>query len=307
MNRTILQGDVLDCLDKLSDQSIQSVVTSVPFFGVRDYKVSGQWGLEKDLGMYHDRMNQLMDKLRRVLKRDGTVWIEIGDKRVDNSWLGIPETFMVDQIRKGWGIVSKPIWQKPNAFPLSTQRMFSPKYTNFYGFSKNPNYYFNLDAVKVTPKTPSKKFNVRVRDTDKEKFLQKATRKEKDKRQNTTLGSDGRPLGHYEGFNGRYDHEKVQMNGKNPGDFWGDDIFKIPVKPFKGINHYAIFPEAIPERLVRVSCPENQTILDPFMGSGTTGVVCERQNRNWIGIELKKEFCEFAIKRIGVGKIIESS
>ena len=304
MNRTILHGDVLDCLDKIADQSIDSVVTSVPFFGVRDYKVSGQWGLEKDLGMYHQRMNQLMKKIRRVLKKTGSVWIEIGDKRLDNSWLAIPETFMVDQIRDGWGIISKPIWMKPNAFPLSTKRMFSPKYTNFYGFSKSSDFYFDLDSVRVEPKTQSKKFNARVRDTNKDKFLQKATRKEKDKRQNTTLGGDGKPLGHYEGFNGRYDHEKIVNNGKNPGDFWDVDIFKISVKPFKGIEHYAIFPEAIPARLVSVSCPINGVILDPFMGSGTTGTVCEKLHRNWIGIELKKEFCEFAIKRIGVGIII---
>lgn len=303
LNRVILHGDVLECLDKIPDNCVNSIVTSVPFFGVRDYKVSGQWGLEKDLGMYLDRMNMLMDKLRRVLHPQGSAWIEIGDKRLDNGWLAIPETFMTNQVRRGWGIISKPIWQKPNAFPLSTKRMFSPKYTNFYGFSKNSNYYFDLESVKVPPKTQSKTFNVRVRDTDKPKFLQKATRKELEKRQDMTLGGNGKPLGHYDGFNGRYDHDKIVSNGKNPGDFWDSDIFKIPVKPFKGIDHYATFPEAIPARLVSVSCPPDGTVLDPFMGSGTTGIVCEKLNRKWIGIELKKEFCDFAVGRIGVGVV----
>jgi len=306
----IMIGDVLDKIKKIPDQSINSVITSVPFFGVRDYGISGQWGLEKDLGSYLDRMNQFMNQVRRVLKQDGTAWIEIGDKRLNNSWLGIPEEFL-HNTKKNFNIVSKPIWYKRNGFPLSTQIMFSPKYTNLYGFSKSKDYYFNLDAVKIPALTQSKPFNARVRDTNKGKFLQKATdeeiknhNKKGEKKQDNVLGDNGKPKLHYKEFNKRYDHSKILKNGKNPSDFidMDCDIFDITVRPLKEIEHYATFPEELAKRLVLVSCPEDGIVLDPFMGAGTVGLVCEKLNRNWLGIELKKEYVEFALKRIGDSK-----
>lgn len=294
----ILVGDVLEKLSIIPEFSIDCVVTSVPFFGVRDYKIDGQWGLEKNIGTYLDRINLMMAKIWRILKPTGSAWIEIGDKRDKNGWLGIPEEFATNQRRRGWGIISKPIWYKRNAMPLSTKKMYSPKYTNIYGFSKNEKYYFDLDAVRIPPITKSKPFNVRVRDTDKPKFLQKASAKET--RQEQTLGANGKSLGHYSGFNKRYDHEKIVQKGKNPGD-----LFDITVKPFKGLDHYATFPPELPERIIKACCPKGGIVLDPFMGSGTTGMVCEQLNRRWIGIELKKEFAEYAITtRIGKGKLV---
>ena len=302
----ILVGDVLDKLKEIPESSVDCIVTSVPFFGVRDYKVDGQWGLEKDLGTYLDRMNIMMAKLWRILKSTGSAWIEIGDKRDKNGWLGIPEEFATNQRRRGWGIISKPIWYKRNAMPLSSKRMFSPKYTNIYGFSKSEKFYFDLQSVKIPAITKSKPFNVRVRDTDKPKFLQKAS--EKETRQEQTVGSDGKSLGHYSGFNKRYDHDKIVKSGKNPGDYldFEEPIFDITVKPFKGLEHYATFPPELPERLIKSCCPEGGIVLDPFMGSGTTGLVCEQLKRRWIGIELKKEFAEFAISRIGNGSLGKS-
>lgn len=304
--KTILLGDVIEKLKMIPDGVVDSVVTSVPFFGVRDYGVDGQWGLEKDVLMYIERMNLFMAKLWRVLKPKGTAWIEIGDKRIDNSWFGIPELFFVNQRKRGWKVVSKPIWYKRNAFPLSSKNMFSPKYTNIYGFAKTNHSYFDLDSVRVEPKTKLVPFNARTRDTNKGKFLQKETRKEKSRKQDNTKGLDGKPLEHYKGFNGRYDHEKIMKQGKNPGDFidMDVDILDITVKPLKDVEHYATFPTELAERLIKVSCPKDGLVLDPFMGAGTTGLVAEKLGRNWIGIEIKKEYADYAINRIGTGKII---
>lgn len=303
----ILVGDVISRLGEIPTETIDSVVTSVPFFGVRDYGVYGQWGLEKDVGMYQDRMSEFMREIKRVLKPEATAWIEIGDKRFNNSWMGIPEEFLVNQKKQGFNIVSKPIWYKRNGFPLSTKIMFSPKYTNIYGFSKSSKIYFDLDAVKIPAKTVSKPFNARVRDTDKGKFLQKATQEEKEnhnskgeKKQDNVIDGTGKQKGNYKGFNGRYDHEKILKNGKNPSDFidMECDVFDITVKPLKGIEHYATFPEALAERLIKVSCPKNGIVLDPFMGAGTVALVANKLKRKWLGIELKPEFVYFAYKRI---------
>lgn len=305
MNKIILHGDVLDQLKLIPDQHVDSIVTSVPFFGVRDYGVDGQWGLEKDILMYMDRMNVLMASLWRVLKRTGTAWIEIGDKRIDNSWFGIPELFFTNTRKRGWKSVSKLIWYKRNAFPLSSKNMFSPKYTNIYGFAKEAKYFFDLDAVRVPVKTPSKPFNARTRDTDKGKFLQKETRKEKSRKQDNTKGLDGKPLLHYLGFNDRYDHTALTKKGKNPGDFIDidSDIFDITVKSLKDIEHYATFPPDLAERMIKASTPKGGKVLDPFMGSGTVGAVAESLGMDWLGIELKEEFAKYAINRIGTGEI----
>ncbi len=300
-------GDVLDNLGSIDSETIDSVVTSVPFFGVRDYGVNGQWGLEKELASYLDKMNSFMIEVKRVLKNNGTAWIEIGDKRKNNSWLGIPEQFLVNQKKQGFNIVSKPIWYKRNGFPLSTKIMFSPKYTNIYGFSKSSDIYFDLDAVKVPAKTSSKPFNARVRDTNKGKFLQKATVEEQnnhnkkgERKQDRVKDENGNDKSNYKGFNGRYDHEKILKNGKNPSDFisMDCDVFDITVKPLKGIEHYATFPEELAERLIKVSCPKDGVVLDPFMGAGTVALVANKLGRKWIGIEIKQEYISFAYKRL---------
>jgi len=307
-NRQILQGDVLENLNKLPSGHYNCIITSPPYGGaIRDYAIDGQWGLEKDPFVYLDRLRNLMDKLWRVLRKDGIAWINIGDSIVKEGWFGFPERFFVNCLDAGWKSVTKPIWFKRNAMPLSTKKRFSPKYEPIYGFAKSDDYYFNLDEVRVPVLTEVKQsFNFRVREGKKDRLAKKygkyqytATNKEKDshdnlgvKKQNSTLGGDGKPKGHYEGFNGRYDHEKVSANGKNPGD-----IFDITVKPFKGA-HFATFPVEIPELFIRCSCPENGWVLDPFFGSGTVGLVAEQLNRNWTGIELKHTYIEIAKDRI---------
>lgn len=313
----ILQGDVLDHLKKLQPGQIDCVIFSPPFYDARDYGVDGQWGLEKDSGMYLDRMAQLMRHLWRVIKHQGTVWVEIGDKTDESgSWQCLPEEFLQICRMQGWIVVSKVIWFKRNAMPLSTKKRWSPKYTFVYGFAKSKEWYFDLDAARIPPKTKSSKFNLRVREAKNGRLEKKygrtysATEEEKQlydksgiRKQDRTPGPDGKPLGHYEGFNGRYDHGKIEKQGKNPGDFWEfmeeypNDIFDITVKKNPDF-HYATFPVDLPERIIRACCPSGGTVLDPFMGSGTTAIAAEEVGRNWLGIELSAENVAKAMKRI---------
>lgn len=309
-NRIILQGDVLENLAKLPAGHYNTVITSPPYGGaIRDYAIDGQWGLEKDPMMYLDKMKLFMKAIWRVLRKDGIAWINIGDAKVSEGWYGFPERFYVNCLDAGWYSVNKTIWFKRNAMPLSTKKMFSPKYEPIYGFYKSEDYYFNLDEVRVPVLTEVKQsFNFRVREGKKGRLAKKygkyqytASETEKKshdnlgvKKQDATLGGDGKPKGHYDGFNGRYDHSKVAEQGKNPGD-----VFDITVKPFKGA-HFATFPIEIPELFIRCSCPPNGWVLDPFFGSGTVGLVAEQLNRNWTGIELKEEYIKLARERIGV-------
>lgn len=199
---------------------------------------------------------------------------------------------------------------------LSTQKRFTPRYENIYGFTKSDDYYFNLDAVRIARKTDRKPLNLRVREAKKDTLTKKygikynATPEEMlnhtvdgVKKQDVTLGGDGKPKAIYKEFNKRY-KEKVESGklnplGKNPGDMFDflDDIFDITVRAYKDA-HFATFPEALPDILIKASCPSGGWILDPFFGSGTVGLVADKLQRNWIGIELKPEYIELAKRRL---------
>ena len=291
---------------------------SPPFFDVRNYGIDGQWGIERDYKFYLARLDNMMKKIWRVLHPTGSFWVELGDSinQQNGSWYGIPAEFEVNCKKQGWLIISKPIWYKRNAMPLSTKKRFSPKYTNIIGLAKSKDWYFDLDKIRVEPLTQPKnnKFNLRVREGKKgtleKKFGNKysATDQEKEshdingvKKQDTTLGGNGKPRNHYKGFNKRYDHEKILKKGKNPGDFFSfeDDIFDITVKSGE-IEHYATFPPELPERIIKACCPPGGWVLDPFMGSGTVGLVAEQLKLNWIGIELNPKYIKIAKERIGI-------
>lgn len=338
---TIFQGDVLQRLKRIPSSKINCVVTSPPYFAVRDYGIDGQWGLEKDVWMYLDRLSELMKSLWRVLRNDGIVWVNLGDSIVNEGWFGFPEFFFTNCRRSGWRSVSKPIWWKRNAMPSSTQKRLTPRYENIYGFAKTDDYYFNLDPIRV-PLTSVKTqpYNLRVREAKKGKLSKKygtkytASKEEIEshdtsgvKKQDVTIGGDGKVKANYKGFNGRWkktlsqlespadrgqrvkgihrnrsagdygpgNEYQVNLKGKNPGD-----ILDITVKPFPEA-HFATFPPDIPEFFIKCSCPEDGWVLDPFMGSGTVGLVAQRLKRNWIGIDLKEEYIELAKRRISLG------
>ena len=284
MNREILHGDVLDKLATISDETIDVIISSPPFWSLRDYSVEGQIGLEPDFHDYLNTMQKVMDGLKRVLKPTGTCWINLGDtynssgsssnhprywdgreKNIDGgikqvsksvetkSLLGIPQRFMINCIDNGWICRNDIVWSKVNAMPSSVKDRFSNKHERIFFFSKNKRYYFDLDAVRVPSKTASKPFNVRVRDSDTNRFLQGATDSEK---QNHNGKGE---------YNGKASKEYLQKwiknedsihgtnannrKGKNPGD-----IFQINPKPFPEA-HFATFPLELPLKILKCACP----------------------------------------------------
>ena len=284
MNREILHGDVLDKLAAISDETIDVIISSPPYWGLRDYSVEGQIGLEPDFHDYLNTMQKVMDGLKRVLKPTGTCWINLGDtynssgsssnhprywdgreKNIDGgikqvsksvetkSLLGIPQRFMINCIDNGWICRNDIVWSKVNAMPSSVKDRFSNKHERIFFFSKNKRYYFDLDAVRVPSKTASKPFNVRVRDSDTNRFLQGATDSEK---QNHNGKGE---------YNGKASKEYLQKwiknedsihgtnannpKGKNPGD-----IFQINPKPFPEA-HFATFPLELPLKILKCACP----------------------------------------------------
>lgn len=245
MNRNILYGDVLDKLKEIPDGIIDCIISSPPYWGLRDYGVDGQLGLESDFKDYLKKMSDIMVQLKRVLKSTGTCWINLGDcygshrsnedslstiakvggkqeqdplKGYTKSRIGIPERFYINCIDDGWIARNHIPWYKSNSMPSSVKDRFSNKWESIFFFAKNQKYYFNLDAVREKTITESKPFNVRVRDSKRGLVQEKLTggmSEEEDKnynksgelKQDNTKGADGKPIPTYEGFNVRWNNK----------------------------------------------------------------------------------------------------
>lgn len=271
LHRKILIGDVLEKIKEIPDESIDVIISSPPYWGLRDYGAEGQWGLEKDFNEYLDKLDKLMDECKRVLKTTGTCWINLGDtystvsggmkdlkagrkkqygkvnytdKGKDNAYsvdqakmynklqsksrVGIPERFYIRCIDKGWIARNHIPWIKANSMPSSVKDRFTNKWESVFFFAKNQKYYFDLDAVRIKPKTEvkPKPFNRRIRDAKRlEEMNQQgaivgAEMSEQEKmntdklgnKQDNTLGADGKPKANYKGFNARW-QEKMNVTG----------------------------------------------------------------------------------------------
>ena len=361
-NRTIYQGDVIEQLKLFPDASIDTVIDSPPYWGLRDYGIEGQWGLEDDFHDYLDKLQLMMNELKRIIKPTGSVWINLGDTygggvggsqeqsfqrikgietnkyperkkkyhTMKKSLHAIPERFYIGSIDNGWKARNHIPWVKMNHMPESVKDRFTKMWESLFFFVKSEKYYFNLDAVREKSLTQTTPFNVRIREAKKGAGQLKLGESPKawkaseaelethnskgERKQDNTLGADGKPKANYKGFNERWQNKAQDQytkrvlderengaqhdnplgnpNGKNPGD-----VFFINPKPFKEA-HFATFPEDLPLKILRCACPPGGFVLDPFFGAGTVGVAAEKLGLNWVGIELNPEYVKIARKRL---------
>lgn len=304
MVNEILHGDSLEVLKTLPDKSINCCVTSPPYWGMRDYGVDGQLGLEPSPEEYVDKLVAIFCEVKRVLRDDGTLWLNLGDTYVHNSrgecgstdtkqlsnkgsvfstdvkWsfslkqknlIGIPWRVALALQADDWYLRSDIIWHKPNPMPESVRDRPTKSHEYIFLLSKSPKYYYDQNAIR-------------------EPYTDKINRWGGNYIRNVKNDSDwdkntGQPL-----------HRKRNMRpnpkGKNKRTVW-----KVATKPFKGA-HFAAFPPDLIRPCVLAGCPENGIVLDPFFGAGTTGMVAIAHNRNYLGIELNKEYIEIAKTRI---------
>ena len=335
MNRTIFQGDVLEKLAEMESESIDCIISSPPYWGLRDYGVGGQLGLEPDFRDYLKTMNDIMVQLKRVLKNTGTCWINLGDTFGYNSGksrYGIPERFYINCIDDGWIARNHIPWYKANSMPSSVKDRFTNKWESIFFFAKQQKYYFDLDSVREQLLgKESKPFNVRVRDSPKGKYgsLFSATKEEitnhnskgerkegkADWDEKTTLklkdhyDNNGNCLGcgkHFtkhavteraQGSENRDERQKVDYVWCNAKGKNPGDVFFINPKPFPEA-HFATFPVDLPTKILKCACPKDGIVLDPFLGSGTVGIAAEQLGLKWCGIELNEEYITLARKRL---------
>lgn len=295
---TIYNEPCLDTLSRMDDGSIDCVITSPPYWQLRDYGYKGQWGLEKTFGGYLNNLWSMMDEIHRVLKPSGTCWVNLGDtygtqsggmrnamsqntgvkpesfgkgisktKSIHKSLLLIPHRFAIGCIERGWIVRNDCIWAKRNGMPESVTDRFSKKHEYFFFMVKSEEYFFDLDSIK--DKTISFDFNLRDRDTTKLNNTPGRTKMAGLKQNNYSV--------------------------KNPGSV--SDFWDIPTKP-SSEKHYASYNDSLLVKPVLGGCPKGGVIYDPFMGTGSTAEVALRSGRNFIGSEMSVEYCKIANRRI---------
>ena len=277
LQNTVLCGDALEMLKRLPDEYVQMCVTSPPYYGLRDYGAEGQIGCEQTPFEYIDRLTEIFREVRRVLKSNGTLWLNIADSyagsgkgvwskslaerpkskqtyhslntdenaALPKKWDGIKEKDMIGipwqlafALRAdGWYLRSDIIWQKPNCLPEAVKDRPTKSYEHIFLLSKSPHYYYDTAAISE-PVAPV----------------------------------------------------TVERNKR--------DVWSVSTNSHRGYGHFAMYPERLIEPCILAGSPEQGLVLDPFFGSGTTGAVCKRLSRRYLGIELNPEYCETAKTRI---------
>lgn len=312
MSIRILTGDCRDALKTLPDASVHCVVTSPPYFGLRDYGVAGQIGLEESPDAYVARLVEAFGEVRRVLREDGTLWLNLGDSyagggghfpnapssKTSKSGLygkalreggvkpqgdikgkdliGIPWTVAFALRADGWYLRQDIIWHKPNPMPESVTDRCTKAHEHVFLLTKSPRYFFDADAIAEGLQTdPKERYEERARITGRG--------------QQGAAGARGNDRDRSGGFPPR---QGEAMGLRNKRSVW-----TIPTQPYAEA-HFATMAPRVAELCILAGCPAGGIVLDPFGGAGTTGMVADRLGRDAILIELNPAYAALARQRL---------
>ncbi len=289
----IYNMDCLEGLKQLPDNSINCCVTSPPYWGLRDYGVEGQLGLESTPEEYVSKMVEIFREVKRVLRDDGTLWLNLGDSYAGNcsrtstgraglgnpregvftkkgkgikpkDLIGIPWRVAFALQADGWYLRQDIIWHKPNPMPESVTDRCTKAHEYVFLMSKSQQYYYDNEAIKE--RTLTKDNSNRNRDITK---------------LNNTPG-------------------RTKMMGLKTNDYDNRNkrsVWTVATKPFKEA-HFAVFPPDLIKPMILAGCPTGGVVLDPFVGSGTTAIVARKLGRHFVGIELNEKYKQMAERRV---------
>ena len=315
----LLVGDAQQQLKKLPAASVDTCITSPPYFWLRDYQVPGQIGMEEDVDLWVAELRLVFRGLSRVLKPHGSIWLNVADSYSRNRRYGAPakslllgpERLALALQQDGWIVRNRVAWTKPNPMPNSVRDRLNATWEFVYFLTRSPRYYFNLDAIRIEHRSIGRPSSTPVGEDvtgagRRPPWAGPLAGSQSGLKSLKRRGIPGHPL------------------GKNPGDHWS-----FATASFRG-QHFATFPERLVERPLLATCPERicrrcgrpwvresavwrpgcacragwqaGVVLDPFFGAGTVGVVAEAHGRRWCGIELSPEFARMALQRIELAR-----
>jgi DNA modification methylase len=326
-------GDTASILKTIPSECVHCVITSPPYWGLRDYGVSAQIGLEDTLEEYVEKITEVFNEIKRVLKKNGTVWLNLGDSYAGSGHgygseikgkqktnrgalfmaqmrpFEIPEGLKVKDLvgipwriafalqANGWYLRSDIIWHKPNPMPESVKDRPTKSHEYLFFLTKTSKYYYDIDAIREPHHWIDHRLNrmEQYRKKVQSATLNSATTSKSNQSVMRQSSGNGNESGRWRGRKKGTGTNRESVNhplGRNKRTVW-----TVPTQPFKEA-HFATFPEKLVEPCLLAGCPPNGLVLDPFCGSGTTGVVALRHHRNFIGIELNPKYVEMAEKRI---------
>ena len=328
MSVRVINGEALAELRKMGSESVHCIVSSPPYWRQRDYGMAGQLGLEQTPEEYVDRLTAIFAECRRVLRADGTAWVNLGDKwasggnggggsfmeqrseawahvKANKGWrsppngykdkdlVGVPWMLAFSMRAEGWFLRQCNIWAKPNCMPESVTDRSTVAHEYVFQFSKQNDYWYDADAAR-TPAAPgtetrlqqnveAQEGSVRANGGGKTNGPMRAvSRKVAEGNRRTTAAAAP----------GIDDRKRQDYGGANLRSVW----WISPAQYQEG--HYAVMPAALAEICIAAGCPKDGTVLDPFGGAGTTGLVADRMGRDAILIELNPEYAAMAKRRI---------
>ena len=266
MRHTIHTGDALTVLRSMPAGEVQTCVTSPPYYGLRDYGHDGQIGLEETPDAYVTQLVEVFREVRRVLRDDGTLWLNLGDRYGAGKQLsGMPWRVAFALQADGWILRQDIIWHKPNPMPESVRDRCTKAHEYLFLFAKRGRYDYDAEAIKEDSRSRSKWPGVG----------------------GTKYGDSSDPK--HQTKSGKETQPKRKRNRRS--------VWTIAPKPYKGA-HFATYPPALVRPCVLAGSPVGGLVLDPFTGSGTTGEVATLHHRRFVGIELNPAYADLARARV---------
>ena len=289
-------GDNIFHLTNIPDASVDMCVTSPPYYNLRDYKNSNQIGAENTVSDFVENLCKVFDEVKRILKPTGSCWVNIGDTYDKKRLLQVPSRFEIAMCDRGWHLRNEIIWSKPNPQPISSKDRFWGNHEKFFWFVKDvKKYYFNRDPILVPQAEISIRRMFSKNNMDKRKDFN-ASSKEGFAISSSSQDKHYARMREEMGIDKEFNYEELIKSGKCPTrpEF---DTWNVPSVTYKGA-HFAVYPPELIEKPILSCCPEQGIVIDPFMGSGTTGEVAKLNNRRYIGLELNTEYAILANERI---------
>lgn len=327
-------GQVLDVLELLPEGSAQCCVTSPPYYRLRDYGVPGQIGMEATPEEYVAKLVEVFRQVRRVLRDDGTLWLNLGDSYASKpngphgipkegsiaphvsvrtaharrsgcvpkgfkhkDLIGIPWRVALALQADGWFLRQDIIWHKPNPMPESVRDRCTKAHEYLFLLSKSARYHYDAEAVKEKAVRGYAGSTFTSGKTATHQLGRASNLPRRGARDNFKRAASKRAQaipGQHVGTH----REERQESSYDLGTRNRRSVWTVATRPFSGA-HFAVMPAALVEPCIAAGCPGGGVVLDPFLGSGTVGLVARRLGRQYVGIDLVPANCRMAAERIG--------